>query len=61
MKRREFIGAIAGAAKELPAERAIVPRNESAVSGVGRWLSRHHDLTLDRRKRGHAFQPGMAW
>jgi len=29
--------------------------------GAGCWLSRHLDLTLDRRKRGHAFQPGMAW
>src|SRR5476649_2184699 len=47
--------------RELPAEPAIVPRNELAAYGVGCWLSRHRDLTLDRRKRGHAFQPGMAW
>ena len=35
--------------------------SELAAYGVGCWLSRHRDLTLDRRKRGHAFQPGMAW
>ncbi len=46
---------------ELPTERAIVPRNELAAYGVGCWLSRHRDLTLDQRKRGHAFQAGMAW
>ena len=45
---------------ELPTERAIVPRNELAAYGVGCWLYIHRDLTLDRRKRGHAFQPGMA-
>ncbi len=47
--------------RELPTERAIVPRNELAAYVVGCWLSRHRDLTLDQRKRGHAFQPGMAW
>jgi len=47
--------------KELPAERAIVPGNELAAYGVGCWLARHRDLTVGRRKRGHAFQPGMAW
>ena len=47
--------------RELPTERAMVPRNELVAYGVGCWLSRHRDLTLDPRKRGHAFQPGMAW
>ena len=47
--------------RELPAERGIVPRNELAAYGVGCWLSRHRDLTLDRLKRGHAFQPGRGW
>ena len=47
--------------RELPTEGAIVSRNELAAYGVDCWISRHRDLTLDRRKRGHAFQPGMAW
>jgi hypothetical protein len=47
--------------REMPTERAMVPRNELVAYGVGCWLSRHRDLTLDPRKRGHAFQPGMAW
>src|SRR6185437_10584737 len=45
--------------RELPTERAIVPRNELAVYGVGYWLSKHRDLTIDQRKRRHAFQ--RAW
>jgi len=44
---------------DVRAEGAIVPRNELTAYGVG--CSEYRDLTLGRRKRGHAFQPGMAW
>src|SRR6476660_5501374 len=44
--------------------RAVVYERElqERIGGVWCWLlvSRHRHLTLDRRKRGHAFQPGMA-
>jgi hypothetical protein len=35
-------------------------RSGGVDGGVG-LLSKNRDLTLDRRKRGQAFQPGMAW
>jgi lipoprotein-anchoring transpeptidase ErfK/SrfK len=44
--------------RELRTERAIVPRNELAMYGIGYWLSRHRDLTLDRHKRGHIILAG---
>jgi hypothetical protein len=46
------------ALSDVRAERAIAPGNELAAYGVG--CSEYRDLTLGRRKSGHAFQPGMA-
>jgi hypothetical protein len=48
--------------RESPPRRADSPQERiGGVDGGDGWLSKNRDLTFDRRKRGQAFQPGMAW
>jgi len=39
----------------------VAPRNELAAWMVELLIVQNHDPIVDRRKRGQAFQLGMAW